>query len=55
MDTFRLRYEYLPFNISQTKGTHMLTLRLRYDKQILALSLRADAYYYRAKSPRCII
>ena len=39
MDTFRLRYEYLPFNISQTKGTHMLTLRLRYDKQILALSL----------------
>ena len=39
MDTLRLRYEYLAFNISQTQGIHMLTLRLRYGKRILVRSL----------------
>ena len=39
MDTLRLRYEYLAFNISQTQDIHMLTLRLRYGKRILVRSL----------------
>ena len=39
MDTLRLRYEYLAFNISQTQDIHMLTFRLRYGKRILVRSL----------------
>jgi len=39
MDTLRLRYEYLSFNISQTKGIYMLIFRLRYGKRILVRSL----------------
>ena len=39
-DTLRLRYEYFVFNISQTQGIHMLTLRLRYGKRILVRSVR---------------
>ncbi len=39
MDTLRLRYEYFVFNISQTQGIHMLTLRLQYGKRLLVRSL----------------